>query len=179
MMDDRVGNSKEFAPEIQELLDKQQIRDLMSRYARAVDRNEWGAVKSCFTDDATDHHGVVVGSIDDLVEVASARLDKTWAGMHCLCQHYIEIDGDNARGETYALTSRRRFSASGDGEEDTFSGLRYLDRYRRVSGEWKIAERVTALEWCTTIPARNWLPVEKFITGKKDKSDISYTFGFR
>ena len=164
--------------DIQELIDKQKIRDLASRYARAVDRDDWVTVKACFTDDATDDHGVVKGSIDNLVTVASEILSTTWGIMHCLCQHYIEIEEDSARGEIYALTTRRRHAEGGDGQEDTFSGLRYVDRYKKIDGEWKIAERATTLEWCTTIPSRDWLPMDKFITGKRDKSDISYAFGF-
>jgi ketosteroid isomerase-like protein len=179
MADTQTGAGDNIEQKIKELIDKQELRDLVSRYARAVDRDDWDTVKTCFTDDATDNHGVVVGSINDLATQAKEHLSKYWGVMHCLCQHYSEIEGDNARGETYALTTHRRNAETGDGEEDTFSGLRYLDRYQRIDGKWKIAERVTTLEWCTTVPTRNWLPIEKFVTGKRDETDISYSFGFR
>jgi SnoaL-like domain len=163
--------------ELRELVDKQQIRDLLMRYARGVDRDDWELVKACFTPDATDDHGVVKGSIDNLVTQASAALAPFRGSMHMMCQQYIEVDGDTARGEVYALTSRIQDAAEGDGEEETFSGLRYVDRYVRKEGEWKIAERVTTLEWCTTVASRPWLPMEMFTHGQRNRDDVSYKFG--
>jgi len=43
---------------LQRLVDKDQIRDLMSRYARGVDRGDWDLVRDTYHTDATDDHGI-------------------------------------------------------------------------------------------------------------------------
>lgn len=167
---------RRLAPEVQELLDKQQIRDLLARYSRGADRADWDAVRDCFTEDATDDHGVVKGTAADLIAYASVA-EATWRGrMHSLLQQYVEVDGETARGETYALTSRR--CTNDDGlDEDVLTGLRYVDKFTKVEGRWKIAERVTVLEWNTAIPSCDWLPVDQFVRGRRDRDDVSYSFG--
>jgi SnoaL-like domain len=80
-------------PEVQDLIDKQQIRDLLMRYSRGADRADWDLVLNCFTDDATDDHGMVKGTAQDLVEY-SAKAEPDWRGrMHGLLQQYVEVDG--------------------------------------------------------------------------------------
>lgn len=163
--------------ELQELVDKQEIRDVLARYARGVDRDDWALVRDCFTADATDDHGVVKGSVDNLVVEAREILHPFCGITHNLCQSYIEVDGDEASAETYALTTRRRSSPDGPGEVATFSGLRYVDRLRKVGGRWRIAERVTTMEWTTTVSGSEWTPPGVFTVGRRDRSDISYSFG--
>jgi 3-phenylpropionate/cinnamic acid dioxygenase small subunit len=51
------------------------------------------------------------------------------------------IDGDTARGECYfELTA-----TSPATNEAVFGGGRYRDRYRRVDGAWRFAERVAVI----------------------------------
>lgn len=161
---------------LRRLVDKDAIRDTLARYARGLDRGDWDLVRSCFTDDATDDHGPFQGSIDNLVRGAKELLSEYWGAMHVLGQTCITLDGDEAATETYALSVHRR--RDGDGlDEDTLTGLRYLDRFERVGGEWKIRARVTVHEWNTTVPARDWLDGTSFVNGRRDRTDASYELG--
>jgi hypothetical protein len=160
---------------LRELIDTHQIRNLVYRYARGLDRGDWQLVRSCFAEGATDDHGAFQGGVDNLIDGARTLLQDFWGVMHLVGQVYIELDGDKARSETYAVSFHRRHADPGD--EDTLTGLRYLDRLARVDGEWKIVARVTVHEWNTAVPANDWLDSTAFVNGRRDASDASYALG--
>lgn len=154
------------------------IRRLLARYARALDRSDWTGMRGCFTADATDDHGPHQGSVDALVSGTRELMAGYWGTMHVLGQSLIELDGDDATAETYALSFHRRHCAEGAaGDEDTVTGIRYLDRLARAEGSWLIAARVTVHEWNTTIAARDWLDAAQWVNGAADRSDPSYVLG--
>ena len=85
------------------LLDQQEIRDVYCRYCRGIDRRQFDLVRSCYHPDATDQHGEYVGDVDGFIEhvqQTSTRFDRT---MHFLGNILVEVDGDWARGEAYAM----------------------------------------------------------------------------
>jgi hypothetical protein len=56
-------------------------------------------------------------------------------------------------------------------------GLRYVDRFERRAGEWKIAARVCAFDWTVTVPfdpARGFGFEPGWTLGARDRSDITY-----
>ena len=42
---------------MQQIIDREEIRDLMMRYARGVDRGDWETVRAVYHPDARDDHG--------------------------------------------------------------------------------------------------------------------------
>lgn len=46
------------------LADKQEITEVLYRYARAVDRKDFDSVALCYFDDAIDNHGGYIGTVD-------------------------------------------------------------------------------------------------------------------
>jgi hypothetical protein len=134
------------APEIQRLLDEREIRDVLARYCRGVDRADEALVASVYHPDAVDDHGVFRGSGAEFARLIGPTMKQTCdASQHFLGQSSIEIQGDRAHAETYVIAVHRR----GDGEDvqlETF-GARYLDRLSRRAGEWRIDERVVVNEW--------------------------------
>jgi hypothetical protein len=57
----------------------------------------------------------------------------------------LESDGEHGRGEIYVVGYPR---ASEDGKIiDRAVGGRYLDRYERRQGEWRIIDRMYVLDW--------------------------------
>jgi hypothetical protein len=164
---------------VRRLEDLEAIRRLLTRYARALDRSDWERMRACFTADATDDHGPYQGSVDALVHGTRELMSGYWGTMHVLGQSAIELDGDTAVAETYALSFHRRHcvGGAGAGDEDTVTGIRYLDRLVRTDGGWLIAARVTVQEWNTTVAARDWLDSDQWVTGAADRSDPSYALG--
>jgi SnoaL-like domain len=159
-------------PEIQRLLDRQAISDCLLRYARGIDRHDSELARSAFHDDALDRHGQFVGSPAELVDWGNSTHADVWvAHQHFLVNQTVEIDGDVAHAETYVLFVQRRKS----GDTVDFGGGRYVDRFERRDGEWRIAARVVVIDW--VCEARSDDPrnvLERYINGTWDRSDVSY-----
>ena len=129
---------------IQELWDREQIRQCLQRYARGVDRFDKALILSAFHPDCIDEHGKFVGNAEEFVDWAlnmhsSAQLSH----QHCLLNHSCDLDGDTAHCETYFMfTAMNR-----RGKPLTIGGGRYIDRLEKRDGEWRIAARVTLRDW--------------------------------
>ena len=133
---------------LQALLDREAIHDVLLRYARGVDRKDLDLVASCFTPDAayegalgTDTVATALASLRD----AMARYEGT---LHFIGNQLIELSGDSARSETYAIAYHR---LSIDGAASLFTvGVRYLDDLARHAERWLIHRRVVKTEWQRT-----------------------------
>ena len=134
-----------------ELADIREITDVIYRYARGVDRRDLELVRACFHPDAYDDHGAISGNVDELlrqIEAFVSRYDLTY---HFIGNVLVEVFGDVARAESYAIAVHRREPVAGrEGKHDTW-GIRYVDRFERRGGEWRIAYRVVAREWRTVL----------------------------
>jgi hypothetical protein len=140
--------------DVQRLVDSTRIRDLMSRYARAVDRFDLEALRAVYHPDAHDDHGGYRGGADGLLEYVAAQTASMRQVMHFLGQCLIEFAGaDVAVCETYFMTAhtlgpgQRMYGAGGTGSPVQISMFgRYVDRVECRDGDWKIAERVVVFE---------------------------------
>lgn len=129
---------------VQELHDREAIRDCVARYCRGVDRFDRELVLSAFHPDATDEHGKFVGNPQEFVEWALDQHAKAHLShQHCMLNHRCDIDGDVAHAETYFLF----VSMNRTGKPLTMGGGRYVDRFERRNGVWAIASRVCLRDW--------------------------------
>jgi hypothetical protein len=143
-----MTNDTDKLARLGELLDRQDIFDSLIRFARGMDRFDREAFLSAFHPDAQVAAGTFVGQPDALY--AWAR-DMHEAGQsathHVLLNHSCELDGDTAHTETYYL-----FAARNRDDSNWIAGGRYLDRFERRDGAWKIAVRSTVIEWSGVLP---------------------------
>ncbi len=129
------------------LIAKDAIRDLVLIYSRAIDRKDVALLRDLYTADATDTHG------DSFDGPASAYCDFIEASLphmpysgHHICNHLISVDGDNGEGEVYALAYHIIPDGQGGSQEDLMA-VRYIDRYRKESdGKWRFAKRVVTYD---------------------------------
>ena len=135
-----------MALNLDDLLAKQEIADVIHRYARGIDRMDFDLVRSCYHPDAYDDHGSMKGGVEEFIAGAREFLPKFVATMHFMGNMLIDLDGDVARAETYAVAYHREQLADGSGRDDIW-GIRYVDRFERRNGDWLIAYRVVAQEW--------------------------------
>ncbi len=135
---------------VETMLAKQDIRDVLSRYARGVDRADGALLKSCYHADAIEEHGNTYnGPAHAYVDGAIPRMMKMTQPMaHYVCNSHFEFDetGDVAWVETYVLTFAR-FEDKDGAANDTLTGGRLFDRFERRDGVWKIAHRKMTLDW--------------------------------
>jgi hypothetical protein len=141
-----------IAPErlarLEQLLERQDILDCLTRFSRGMDRFDREVFLSAFHPDAVIAAGAYVGPPDKLYDWARDLHDQGQsATMHNLQNVTCEIDGDVAHTETYYL-----FVGRNRDETNWVAGGRYLDRLERRNGAWKIALRTNVIEWSGMVP---------------------------
>lgn len=158
------------------LLARAEISDVLTRYVRGADRNEWELVRSCYHSDATDDHGLYSGDVDGLMVFLAAVAATLQATSHQLGPPHIEVSVDTARAETYCLGWYER-CGSDDSIWSIAQGLRYLDRFERRDGRWAIASRVVVLDWERVFPpGRPSTPATSWQRGARGQADPSAAF---
>ena len=136
-------------PRLQAALDRQEIENLLVRYAAALDTHDWALLSTCFTDDvhyAFAHAGDVDG-FEAVAAVCRRSLGPLDASQHLVGAALVEVDGDTAR-------SRCSFQAQHvlRGEKYVVAGT-YLDELRRTKAGWRIARRELQRVWTDGNPA--------------------------
>jgi SnoaL-like domain len=134
------------------VLAAEEIRGIYYRYCRGIDRRQYDLVRSCYHPDAVDNHGEYVGGLDGFIEHVRSNLPRFERTMHFLGNIIVEVDGDKARGEAYALAHHRLAAGGSKPERDFVVGLRYVDDFECRGGEWAIAHRVCVFEWTRMDP---------------------------
>lgn len=136
------------ASKLQTLIDRQEIYDCLLRISRGSDRSDKALVLSAFHPDAICDVGERACSPEELF-AWSAEVGKTVASEHHhLLNFTVEIDDDVAHAETYYFYIARV------GEESNWVvGGRYVDRFERRDGAWKIALRYNLMEWTGNFPS--------------------------
>jgi hypothetical protein len=145
------------------LADRDQIHDVMMRYADGVDQRDVEAVRACFAPDL-----VTVGwgprgdsfDRDALIRYISG-VGHFRETMHMMGNQLIEVDGDRAAMDTFATLTHR---LDGDPEKLLVSS-RYVEKLARRDGEWVITQRGGDAVWAPTgvdritsdDPAVQWL----------------------
>jgi hypothetical protein len=158
---------------LQALLDKQAIHEVLMCYCRGIDRCDEELLRSVYHDDAWDEHGEFKGPASEFVPwvLKGLRSGRFLANYHSISNVLIELDGDVARSEAY-VTSWHPMIRDGAHENWIFAG-RYVDRFERRDGVWKIARRITVLDWQTTIAGTDFPGADAslFTRGRRDRSD--------
>jgi len=119
---------------------RDEIVDLLLRYARAVDTKDWALLASCFVDDVEADYGVIgswrdAGSLVAFMEEAHAGMGPT---QHRLTNFAVEVDGDRATSSTY-VHSVTVLASGPDDWIDTIGA--YDDEFVGGPGGWRISRR--------------------------------------
>lgn len=131
--------------ELRRLIDKDQITDVMARYLRGVDRCDEVLIASAYHPDAVDEHSYQRLSGTEVGPFLVDRMRTLYkATLHCQLNSRIEVHGNVAHGETYFVAWLLR-ADNGDEVIDQPEG-RYIDRFERRDGEWRIAHRIVLPE---------------------------------
>jgi hypothetical protein len=133
---------------IDDLLDKQDILECLTRFSRGMDRFDKEVYLSAFWPDGTMAAGPFVGSPEDCWNWAIPMHEAGQiATHHSLLNVTYDIRGDEAHTETYYI-----FVGRNRDESNWIAGGRYVDRLERRDGEWRIALRTNAIEWSGVLP---------------------------
>jgi len=162
-------------PRLQALIDRQDILDVLHQYVHGCDRGDGPRIAEVYLPGAWDNHGLFQGTGQDLAKFVCDSHDQYDTMSHLLGQSTIRIDGDKAGAETYFNATIARME--GDVRYLDMMGGRYVDKFERRDGQWRILDRVCTCEWSMTLRVENeWHRDSGFYFGKWDKSDIAYEF---
>ena len=139
---------------LDELIAKDQIRELAMLYSRGVDRKDGDLLRTLYTRDATDTHGDTFdGPAGQYVDFLESCFPYMRYSGHHICNHLISVDGDKADGEIYAM-AWHLIPDGNDGWLEDFMCVRYIDNYRKESdGRCRFAKRVVTYDLRRRKPA--------------------------
>ncbi len=185
---------------VQLVWDRQEIERVLRMYCRAIDRLDLDLLRSVYHPDATDSHGSFDGNAHQFAEFIMGRLPAvTSYGFHTVTNSIIDVDVDGDRavaessyfgyhripggiesissyfGAEYAALAQREQTI--DEEHEYVCGGRYLDRFERRDGVWRIAQRRITNEWSQCRPTSHVLAgsrAEYDLPGTRDRSDPVY-----
>jgi SnoaL-like domain len=169
-----TGETGPIDQELQRLLDEAAIHRRLVDYCRGIDRLDTELVASVYHADATDDHGSFKGLGVEFAGFATERLrDRYEMTMHSIGNTIIEFTGsDTAHVESHVCARHLRRDDSGP-VLDTFGG-RYIDRFERRAGEWKIADRIVVHEWDNIERITSAYAPGRFVEGTRGPDDPAY-----
>ena len=138
------------------LEDREAVREVIARYAHAIDRRRWDMMPALFHPDATFGFGPIEGGWREFVEQARAIIDPCTATQHQLGQTLIAFAGPAVcDAETYMTAMHvvpagyprpEVFPDRGEAYAAIIAG-RYVDRFEKRGGEWRIVRRRGLYDW--------------------------------
>jgi len=159
-------------PELASLLDRQAIHEVMMRYCRGVDRQDAELLRSTYWPDAWDDHGLFSGVRDDFVAwVIPFLRDSFSTVIHNIGNELVELEGDIAFSESY-FSGYYELTHNGLAHTRVSCG-RYIDRFERREGEWRIARRTVVNDWGRLDPLD--IPTSRSTPGGSYPLDPVYT----
>jgi hypothetical protein len=184
---------------LQALLDQRDIERVLTTYARAVDRQDIELLRSCYHPDAINHNAVSRSNAWEFAETLLPLMRRLFSGtMHHVTHSDIRILGDEAAVESYfiawhlvvggyeeivtmfgsAYADEMQRLGTLEGGHDFVGAGRYLDRFERRDGIWRIAERNVTMEWNHYGPVTHGSPESLFgkmpAWARRDRTDPVY-----
>ena len=107
-------------------------------------------MRATYHDDAIDNHGMFNGPIDEFIKFCRQHHERYDMFMHLLGSPNIDVDGSKAFAETYCLLIQRmkpQKTYNADVALHVMAGSRFLDRFEKRNGLWKVSERQVIVEW--------------------------------
>jgi hypothetical protein len=146
-----VEISAELAAQAEVALAKAEIHDLICAQARGVDRGDTELLRSVWAPGATvDVGDFFTGGADAFCDLMLETAQSMRRMAHTVNNEWIQVDGDSAVAESYVIAVAT--APADDGDQDTISGGRYVDRYQKLDGLWKCSHRTFVADWVIEQP---------------------------
>jgi quinol monooxygenase YgiN len=146
------GKTMTNEEKIQALWDKQEITEVINKFARALDRMDGELMKACYWEDGTEEHQDPLfpqfGWNDKawpFVPIAMKGFESLKLTQHRISNVLIELDGDQATAEAY-VWAYHIHEEDGVDKEGVLYG-RHNFRFEKRNDEWLIKHRSTIFDW--------------------------------
>lgn len=139
--------------QLQALLDREAIREVMYAYCRGIDRGDEAALRSAYWEDGSDRHGAYNGSASGFIEKALQSRRSGLRMIHQVSNISIVLEGAQAAVESYFQAFQYDTDPATGRLRETFLCGRYADRFEKRAGEWRVAARTVIYDWMKEAPA--------------------------
>jgi hypothetical protein len=159
---------------LQDLIDRAEIRDVLMRYLRGVDRVDLDLIRSSFHPDAEIGFPADVydgSNLDGFINFLRKELASFKRTNHFVGNLLIELDGDVAYSELYLFANHESSKAHKWAGAFVSLWARYVDKFERRNGEWRIASRKLIIDWQRTDTAGGWREIPPEQLGRRDGTD--------
>lgn len=130
---------------VEELADREAIRECLYRYSRGVDRLDADMIRSAYWPDVVDTHLEFKGNAEEFIAWSFPIMGMMDQTMHMIANVLICLDRDKADVESYFYGYHR--VTMNDRKIDVIGAGRYLDKFEKRDDEWRIAERLVMTDW--------------------------------
>lgn len=147
-----VEISEALAAKAEAAFARSEIHDRIVALCRAMDRGDEALLRSLWHPGAqVDLGGYFSGSAEEFCTYMLEALGGLVRIAHTVANEWINVDGDAAVAETYAIAIAT--SRTDQGNQDALVGGRYFDRFERIDGTWKFTHRTFVHDWQIEQPA--------------------------
>ncbi len=155
-----------------------EIQQLLYQYCRAVDRGERAGLGAVYHPGAIDNHGAFNGPAEDFPDWLIPVMDAVnLIGQHHITNMLIRVSGQTAAGESYFLAIHPDVVPASGAMGLATAGGRYLDRFAKRDGAWKITERRVIFDFSFAPETRkSWSSEEDYPRGGRRENDPSWGF---
>jgi len=143
-----LGTPDEQARALAHLLDRQEIGDLLIRYAMALDAHDWPLLDTVFVPDAVADYGELAAlneGREAIVGACHQALSGLDSSQHIVSNAVVDIDGDAATATCYLHA--QHYLVSGSGVNTFVVGGTYRDKLVRTDDGWRITYRTLEATW--------------------------------
>jgi hypothetical protein len=132
------------------MLDKMALHELVQDYCRAVDRRDYALLESLYHPDSIDDHSPMFkGSGPDFVRWVPSSVARFVLTQHVITSAQFVVDGALAEGECHIVAYHL---SKKEPQRETIAHGRYLDRYEKRAGVWRILYRKIVYDWSEARP---------------------------
>ena len=135
------ASHKPHALDLDKLMSRWSIEEILLDYARGMDRSDEALALSCFWPESTHKHGGFDGKSTAFIGFAAKIIAQLKLAAHHISNISVEVDGDRALTECYYHAYHVRDAKDGSGDEIAMFYGRYIDLFERRDGVWKIIRR--------------------------------------
>lgn len=125
-----------------DLIAKQEITDVLHRYCQGCDHSDEEILRGVFHEDCITDHAGWRGKSQDWVTMALQWLSNRVAVTHIVTNPYVQLYGERAIMNCHFIGYNRVPTADSNMLEESLVKGRYIDRFEKRNGVWKIAHRI-------------------------------------
>lgn len=140
---------QEMQAALADLLAREQIEEVILRYAHGLDKHDADLLAACFAPEGSfTFHGTTYTGVENVVGCIRPFFESPFVNStHFMGRPRIVRDGDTAHVETFSIVCLAE-KPDGSGKVK-LRGITYTDRFVKHGGKWLIESRVHDPRWMT------------------------------